>query len=167
MIHPVYTPTPGGSGRQRAAPQPGHILVHRGKVFISKRTCAVFCRVARLDWMKEEYFSARILHKRIFVSFIGAGTAKNKFANFSQCLNTDSVLSSITLSVRSSLCVLIQASSEAHRLQRQPWDQSSETGAVPHTSAAEGGVHTTSASQAEGECGETPTPVSIFFFLQL
>lgn len=46
--------------------------------------------------------------------------------------------------------VLIQASGEALGLQRQPWDQGPAPRAVPHTSAAEGGVHTTSASPTEG-----------------
>lgn len=59
------------------------------------------------------------------------------------------------------MCVDIQASGEAHSLQRQPWDQTSDPGAVPYTSATEGGVYTTSASQTEGQCGKTPTQVSL------
>lgn len=68
---------------------------------------------------------------------------------------------------KSSLCLLIQASSEVHRLQRQPWDQDPKAGAVPHSSAAEGGVYTTSASQTEGQRGETPSPVSLLLSPQI
>lgn len=53
----------------------------------------------------------------------------------------------------------IQASDEAHSLQRQPWDQGPPPGAVPHTPAAEGGVYTTSASPAQGECGAAAAQV--------
>lgn len=60
------------------------------------------------------------------------------------------------------ICVFTQASGEAHNLQRQPWHQAADPGAVPHTSAAEGGVYTTSASQTEGQCGEITTQVSLY-----
>lgn len=43
------------------------------------------CCKTRLDGItpaKEDYFSARILYKRVLVSFIGAVTANNKFAHF-------------------------------------------------------------------------------------
>lgn len=36
VIHLVPTPTPGGLGQQRTAPQPGRILVHLGKILIIK-----------------------------------------------------------------------------------------------------------------------------------
>lgn len=61
--------------------------------------------------------------------------------------------------------VLIQASGKAHSLQWQPWNQAPYTRAVPHTPAAEGGVHTTSASPAEGECGEITAQVNHFLLL--
>ncbi len=36
VIRPVPTPTQVGSGQQRAAPQPGHILIHPGNISIIK-----------------------------------------------------------------------------------------------------------------------------------
>lgn len=54
-----------------------------------------------------------------------------------------------------------QASGKAHSLQWQPWDQAPYSRAVPHTAATEGGVYTTSASQAQGECGKTATQVNL------
>lgn len=57
---------------------------------------------------------------------------------------------------------MIQASGEAHSLQRQPWDQAPDPRAVPHTPATEGGVYTTPASQTEGKCGKTTAQVSLY-----